>query len=107
MATPKIDEAVIRARDALLLPHKRKAASWSLRSDIMQASASGDDAPARAAAIEEARAALPEFDAQVFSLTDIKFPDEMKSKVLDAELVKLNKAYGDIREILIAVGAMA
>jgi len=70
----------------------------------MQATASGNDAPARAAAIEEARTALPEFDAQVFGLTDIKFPEAMQSKVLDAELVKLNKAYSDIRETLVAIG---
>jgi hypothetical protein len=107
MATPKVDEAVIRARDALLLPHRRRIASWAIRSEIMQASASGDDAPARAATMEKARNALPEFDAQVFSLADIKFPDAMQSKVLDAELIKLKRTYSEIRETLVAIGGKA
>jgi hypothetical protein len=107
MATPKEDEAIIRTRDALLLPHKRKVASWAIRSDIMQANAKGKDAPARAEAIEKARNALPELDGHVFSLGDIKFPDAMKSKVLDAELAKLKKTYGDIRGTLVAIGETA
>lgn len=90
-----------------MLPHKRKIASWSIRSDIMRSSANGKDSTARAAAIEEARTALPEFDAQVFGLTDIKFPEAMQSKALDAELIKLNKAYGEIRETLVAIGGKA
>ena len=107
MATPKADEAVIRARDALLLPHRRKIVSWAIRSEIMQASASGGDATARTEAIEKARTALPAFDAEVFNLTDIIFPDTMQSKVLDAELAKMKKSYGEIRETLVAVGGKA
>lgn len=107
MATPKEDEALIRARDALLLPHKRKIASWSIRSDIMQTNAGGKDASARAEAVEKARTALPELDGHVFSLADIKFLDAMKSKVLDAELAKLKKTYGDIRGTLVAIGEKA
>jgi hypothetical protein len=107
MATPKVEGAIIRARDALLLPHKRKIASWAIRSDIMQVSASGEDVAARTEAIAKARTALPEFDAEVFNLADIVFPDTMKSKVLDAELTKMKKTYGDIRQTLVAIGAMA
>jgi hypothetical protein len=107
MATAKEDGALIRARDALLLPHKRKIASWAIRSDIMQANAGGKDAPARAEAIEKARTALPELDGHVFSLADIKFPDAMKSKTLDAELAKLKQTYGDIRGTLVAIGEKA
>lgn len=107
MATPKEDEAIIRTRDALLLPHKRKIASWAIRSDIIKAGVEGKDASTRAEAIEEARTALPELDGHVFSLADIKFPDAMKSKVLDAELAKLTKSYGDIRGTLVAIGEKA
>jgi hypothetical protein len=107
MATPKVDEAIIRARDALLLPFKRKIASWGIRSDILQASASGGDAPARTDAMEKARNAIPELDAQVLSLADIKFPDTMKSKLLEAELTKMKNGYDAIRETLVAVGGKA
>lgn len=107
MATPKEDAAAIRGRAALLLPHKRKLASWSIRSDIMQASARGKDAAARTAAIAQARSAVEELDGHVFSLGDIKFPDAMKSKALDAELVELNARYGAIRGTLVAIGESA
>lgn len=107
MATPKEDEAIVRTRDALLLPHKRKIASWTIRSGIIKADAKAEDAPARAEAIENARTALSELDGHVFSLADIKFPDAMKSKILDAELAKLKKSYGDIRGTLVAIGEKA
>ena len=107
MATPKVEAATIRARDAMLLPYKRKIASWIIRSDIWQASVGGKSLPARAEAMEKARSALSELDAQVFSLTDIIFPDTMKSKILDEELTKMKKSYGTIRESLVTIGGKA
>ena len=94
--------------DALLLPYRRRIASWTIRTDIWQAAAqttSAKDADSRTEATASARKALPELDAQLFNLGDINFPEAMKSKLLDAELVKLKASYGAIRQILVGLAA--
>ena len=104
MATPKVEAATVRARDAILLPYKRKIASWIIRSDIWQASIASKNAAAKAEAIDKARNALAELDAQVYSLSDIIFPDAMRSKLLDEELAKMKKSYDTIRASLVTLG---
>lgn len=100
MASPALDAQTIRARDALLLPYRRRIASWTIRTDIWQAA---KDADARSDATASAKKALPEMDAQLADLVGINFPDAMKSKLLDAEMVKLKASYAAIRQILVGL----
>ena len=100
MAT-KLDAQNIRAREALVLPYKRKIASLAIRADFMQGEASNDDVRGRA------REAIAEIDAQVEDLADIKFPAETKAAVAQAEVDKMKASYADIRKTLVALTAAA
>jgi hypothetical protein len=110
MATAAVEAQSIRVRDAILLPYKRRIASWIIRSDIWQAAVkpgAKNDA-GRGDAQKSAEDGIAELDAQVFSLGDIIFPADLKSKVLDVELAKMKEKYGAIRETLVSIaGAKA
>lgn len=109
MASAAADLHALRARDALLLPFKRRIASWLIRTDIWQeASQPGaKDAAARAEATERARNALAELDEQVVNLDDIKFPDTVSNKLVAGELEDMKKRYVEIRATLVQIGTKA
>ena len=93
----------------MLLPYKRRIASWIIRSDIWQAAAKpgAKNEAARADAQKSAKDGIAELDAQVASLSDIIFPADLKSKVLDAELVRMKEKYAAIRETLVSIAKPA
>lgn len=110
MAAPtKLDAHNARVRDALILPFKRRIASLQIRTDIWKsaAKASGKNPEARTDALERAAVAITEIDTQVADLSDIKFPAETKTSIIQAELDKMKASYADIRKALegIAGGA--
>ena len=109
LASAAADAYALRARNALLLPFKRRIASWLIRADIWQeASAPGvKNAQARAEATERARAAVIELDQQVVELVDIKFPDTISAKLVAGELADMQKSYTAIRATLVEIGAKA
>lgn len=109
LASAAADAYALRARDALLLPFKRRIASWLIRADIWQeASAPGaKNAAARAEATERARNAVVELDEQVVNLSDIKFPDTISAKLVAGELADMKKSYTAIRATLVEIGAKA
>lgn len=100
MAT-KADAQNARARDALILPYKRKIASLAIRADLWKSE--GKDSDTR----ERARGAIAEVDAQVADLAAIKFPAETKAKVAEAEVDKMKASYADIRKVLEAIATAA
>lgn len=100
MAT-KADAQNARARDALILPFKRKIASLAIRADRW--SNESKDSEIR----ERALGAIAEVDAQVADLAAIKFPAETKAKVAEAEVDKMRASYADIRKMLEKIAAAA
>jgi hypothetical protein len=102
MATAKIEAHNIRVRDALILPFKRRIASLAIRTDIWKSAAkpAAKNDAARSEAQERARGAIMEIDEQVAGLADIKFPADMKTKPLEAELDKMKASYAEIRSTL-------
>ncbi len=100
MAT-KLDAQNVRAREAVILPYKRKIASLAIKADFMKSEASNDDVRGRA------REAIAEIDAQVEDLDAIKFPAETKAAVAQAEVDKMKASYADIRKSLVALTAAA
>ena len=77
MAT-KLDAQNARAREALILPYKRKIASLAIRADFFK------DEGKKGDVAERAREAIAEIDAQVEDLAAIKFPAETKAAVAQA-----------------------
>ncbi len=100
MAT-KLDAQNARAREAVILPYKRKIASLAIRADFIKDESSKDDVKARA------RDAIAEIDAQVEDLDAIKFPADTKAAVAQAEVDKMKASYADIRKDLVALTAAA
>jgi hypothetical protein len=98
MAT-KLDAQNARAREALILPYKRKIASLAIRADFFK------DEGKKGDVAERAREAIAEIDAQVEDLAAIKFPAETKAAVAQAEVDKMKASYADIRKTFVALAA--
>lgn len=109
MAAPtKLDAHNARVRDALILPFKRRIASLAIRTDIWKsATKPSKDSTVRSEAQERALGAIAEIDAQVADLSDIKFPAETKTSIIQAELDKMKASYADIRKTLVTITAIA
>lgn len=105
MATPsKIDAHHARVRDAMILPFKRKVASFIIRTDIWK-----DDLgrKSRAAAHQETRAralgAIAELDDQVALLSDLKLPGEKKAQDSETEVKTLLQTFATMRLMLVGM----
>ena len=98
MAT-KLDAQNARAREAVILPYKRKIASLVIKADFIKDEGKSSDMKARA------REAIAEIDAQVEDLEAIKFPADTKAAVAQAEVDKMKASYADIRKTFVALAA--